>query len=1242
MAVINGTNGVDTLTGTSGDDEINALGGNDVIMGSAGADKLDGGTGTDTVDYSTSAAGVNVEVRFGTGMAGTGGDAEGDTLTNIETVIGSAFNDTFAVGPDHTAPTIRLEGGAGDDIYYINNGATASIVELAGGGNDEVRVSVINPIGTVLAANIERLTYAGSKAFTGYGNASDNIITGGSGNDTLYGGAGADQFIGGAGLDTVGYTDSTAGVTVNLKTGVNTGIAAGDTYTDIEAIKGSNYNDTFVGDGLGMDFDGGVGTDTVDYSTSAAGVNVEVRFGTGMAGTGGDAAGSTLTNIETVIGSAFNDTFAVGPDHTAPTIRLEGGAGDDIYYINNGATASIVELAGGGNDEVRVSVINPIGTVLAANIERLTYAGSKAFTGYGNASDNIITGGSGNDTLYGGAGADQFIGGAGLDTVGYTDSTAGVTVNLKTGVNTGIAAGDTYTDIEAIKGSNYNDTFVGDGLGMDFDGGVGTDTVDYSTSAAGVNVEVRFGTGMAGTGGDAAGSTLTNIETVIGSAFNDTFAVGPDHTAPTIRLEGGAGDDIYYINNGATASIVELAGGGNDEVRVSVINPNNTYMAENIERLTYVGTAAFTGWGNASNNIITGASGNDTLYGGAGADQFIGGAGYDTVGYTDSKVAVSINLKTGVYSGIAAGDTFTDIEAIKGSNFNDTFVGDGRGMDFDGGVGTDTVDYSTSTAGVNVEVRFGTGIAGTGGDAEGSTLANIENVIGSAYNDTFTVDPDHTAPAIRLEGGAGDDIYYINSSATPTIVEQAGGGNDEMRVSVINPSHTYMAANIERLTFVGAGAYTGWGNAGDNIITGGSGNDTLYGGAGADQFIGGAGLDTAGYLDSTVAVSINLKTGVHSGIAAGDTFTAIEVIRGSNYNDTFYGGTTAMGLDGAAGQDLVTYEQSDSAVNIDLKTKANTGDATGDTYTGIEIFQGSNFGDTLSGSTGVDILIGGAGADVIDGREGLDSAWYITSASAVNINLLTGVNQGGDAQGDLLSNIERVVGSHFNDTLTGDANVNYLEGGLGNDIIYGGDGNDYLYGGLVSQIGPFTLDGLINGPQADTLYGGNGNDTIVTAANDEGSRAYGEAGGDVITVVHGMADGGEGGDLLTGTGSGFSLFGGAGDDKLVLQASGSAFGGEGDDTYNVNTSALVTIQDDGASRFDKIVLSYISSAELLVDRVGDDLYLHRSSVNPGQVPQEGVQLKDWFAGSDTIEQIQTADGQLFSWPANSDAFAMFG
>lgn len=327
---------------------------------------------------------------------------------------------------------------------------------------------------------------------------------------------------------------------------------------------------------------------------------------------------------------------------------------------------------------------------------------------------------------------------------------------------------------------------------------------------------------------------------------------------------------------------------------------------------------------------------------------------------------------------------------------------------------------------------------------------------------------------------------------------------------------------------------------------------------------------------------------------------------------------------------VVTYEQADSAVTIDLTTGTNTGEAAGHTYANIEMIQGSNFNDTLSGSGLKDIFIGGVGADVIDGRVGLDSAFYITSATGVSINLQTQINQGGDAEGDVLLNIEHVLGSHFNDVLVGNTSVNYLEGGLGNDVIDGGDGNDFLYGGLTSWIGPFNIDSSANGPQADILYGGNGNDTIVTAANDEGTQAYGEAGSDTITVAHGMADGGDGSDLLTGTGLGFSLLGGLGDDKLVLQGGGFANGGEGGDTYTINTPTLVTIQDDGISSGDTLVLSYISSSELLVDRIGDDLYLHRSSFSSGETPQEGVRLKDWYAGYDNIEQIQTADMQVVS------------
>ena len=586
-----------------------------------------------------------------------------------------------------------------------------------------------------------------------------------------------------------------------------------------------------------------------------------------------------------------------------------------------------------------------------------------------------------------------------------------------------------------------------------------------------------------------------------------------------------------------------------------------------------------------------------------------------------------------VINGTAGADTLIgtagddEINALGG---NDLIKGSAGADKIDGGVGLDTVDYSASTGGISIDVRQGVGLVGRGGDAEGDTLNGIETVIGSAFNDVLSAGPYTVIPTLRLEGGAGDDIYNINLGLTPYIIEQAGGGNDEVRVSVINANGTVLAANVERLTYVGTGAFTGYGNDGDNVITGGSGNDTLYGGAGADQLIGGVGYDVASYLDSTAAMTINLKTGVYSGIAAGDTYTDIEVIRGSNFNDVFYGGSSSMMEDGAGGVDLVTYEQSDSGVTIDLTNGTDIGEAAGHTYANIEFFQGSNFNDTLSGSGLKEIFIGGAGADVTDGRAGFDSAFYITSTTGVSINLQTQINQGGDAEGDVLLNIEHVLGSHFNDVLVGDTGVNYLEGGLGNDVIDGGDGNDFLYGGLTSWIEPFKVDSSANGPQADILYGGGGNDTIVTAASDEGTQAYGEAGSDTITVLHGMADGGEGNDLLTGRGMGFSLSGGQGDDRLILQTGGFANGGEGDDTYTIDTPKLVTIQDDGISSGDKLILSYIGSDELLADRIGDDLYLHRSSFAPGQTPQEGVRLEDWYAGYNTIEQIQTADMQLIS------------
>ncbi|MBU6240025.1 MAG: DUF4347 domain-containing protein, partial [Planctomycetes bacterium] len=115
--------GADTLIGGSGDDVLYGGGGNDFISGGPGADYIDGGPGTDTLSYFGSTAGVNVNLSNQLGH--TGGDAAGDRITNIENLIGSAFNDTLTGNSGDNV----IEGGLGNDI--LDGGAGTDTVSYA-------------------------------------------------------------------------------------------------------------------------------------------------------------------------------------------------------------------------------------------------------------------------------------------------------------------------------------------------------------------------------------------------------------------------------------------------------------------------------------------------------------------------------------------------------------------------------------------------------------------------------------------------------------------------------------------------------------------------------------------------------------------------------------------------------------------------------------------------------------------------------------------------------------------------------------------------------------------------------------------------------------------------------------------------------------------------------------------------------------------------------------------------------
>ncbi|PKQ76727.1 hypothetical protein CJF47_08960 [Aeromonas sobria] len=154
---------------------------------------------------------------------------------------------------------------------------------------------------------------------------------------------------------------------------------------------------------------------------------------------------------------------------------------------------------------------------------------------------------------------------------------------------------------------------------------------------------------------------------------------------------------------------------------------------------------------------------------------------------------------------------------------------------------------------------------------------------------------------------------------------------------------------------------------------------------------------------------------------------------------------------------------------------------------GNDILLGGAGNDALSGGEGNDILVGGAGNDTLNGGNGNDTASYIDSTGGVTVTVNGNSQVTGGAGTDSLSNMENLVGSMFNDNLTGDGNANVLSGLAGDDILSGGGGDDLLIGGVGS----------------DTLTGGSGKDTFKWGASDAGG----------VDVIKGFTTG-TGGDVL--------------------------------------------------------------------------------------------------------------------------------
>ncbi|TFI56741.1 tandem-95 repeat protein, partial [Sphingomonas parva] len=397
-----------------------------------------------------------------------------------------------------------------------------------------------------------------------------------------------------------------------------------------------------------------------------------------------------------------------------------------------------------------------------------------------------------------------------------------------------------------------------------------------------------------------------------------------------------------------------------------------------------------------------------TLSGTPRVDYILGGAGRDVIrGFASNDLIAGMGGDDRIESGLGA-------DRIDGGDGDDLIDAGDDGDHITGGDGFDTVIFTGSNTGVRADLEAR---VGQGGFAQGDVYVGIEALIGTEFADILGGD----SAANRLEGQLGDD-------------------------------------EIE-------------GRGGDDVLIGGGGNDSIDGGAGADRIDGGEGIDTAIYFLSSAGVQISLLAGTATGgDAQGDVLVSIENLVGSDFadsltgddranllsggrgddvldggagDDVLIGGRGADVLIGGEGVDTVNYSLSVEGVTIDLaNSAAGSGDAQGDSFTGIEIVEGSYHDDVIRGDDADNRLRGGRGADVIDGRGGFDIADYSTADEAVTVDLALGRGLAGEAAGDTLIGIEMLLGSVHDDTLRGSAGDDVFDGGYGDDALLGGAGSD--------------------------------------------------------------------------------------------------------------------------------------------------------------------------------------------------------
>ncbi len=661
----------------------------------------------------------------------------------------------------------------------------------------------------------------------------------------------------------------------------------------------------------------------------------------------------------------------------------------------------------------------------------------------------------------------------------------------------GVALGTSPGGGDRLFGGADQDVMFG-GIGDFIDGGADLDTafLDFRKASSGITAD--FSTLLAGGTVTIGKTQVVNIETLFelrGSNYADTITVG-DVAGPS----GYGNYDIIPLPNVANPlSTVFIAGG------IYGGGGNDTLTGGNFQNLLD---------GGIGNDVVSGLGGDDWLIGGNGADRIFGGDGNDVL---ISGVGVFANAAT-AYS----------LNQLFGGAI--TVQDDSAGDVLDGGSGDDRLFASLG-----------------------------DRVIGGDGNDQLMLTFGGTAVAIDAKTSIATtevtsvEVFTILLSTSDDLFDMTNAGLASLPYATINASegNDHVVANNSGMTLVGG--------LGADTLIGGSGADVLLGGRGSNVLIGGGGNDilVGDYLQTLDYDGTSGRTGdIIDGGDGNDTVS---------YSDKYYW---------TLGDEYRFYRVTDDGVTVDLSVSAsqNTGGGSYDTLISIENVVGTRFDDVISGNDEANVLDGGVqgndriyarggddliianlvGSETFDGGEGNDTVTFNNTFGGVAIDLMgaaTPPGYGLSGRTFLISNVENLVGTPFDDYLAGDlVNFNRLSGGGGNDLLVA-RGGDYL-------AGEYGNDRLVASAKSDTLDGGDGIDTadfslngamtadlrsgiaiqggqqdhLIGIENVIGSKSADTVrGDDGANIIDGLS----GNDALYGMGGDDTLIGGAGHDRLV-------------------------------------------------------------------------------------------------------------